>query len=278
MSSDYSHFLEVALEAAAEAGSILLAEADKPKKISYKGEVDIVTEADRRSEEAVASRLRRHFPKHEIVGEEMSGEAGAAALGDAPFCWHIDPLDGTTNFAHGYPCYAVSIALCERGEPRVGVVFNPARGELFHATAGGGAYLDRKRIRVSRVERLNSALLCTGFPTHLRAQNPNIHYYWRYTLASHGVRRDGSAALDLCYVAAGRFDGFWEFGLKTWDTAAGALMVREAGGMVSDFAGMPYLPGGPEVLATNGIIHEEMRAVARDIAHSSLQVAGERLR
>jgi myo-inositol-1(or 4)-monophosphatase len=265
-------FLEVAIEAAREAGTILLSEYDRPPAISYKGEVDIVTQADRRSEEAIVSRLRSHFPKHAIVGEE-GGQQGDGA-GGTKLCWYVDPLDGTTNFAHGYPCFAVSIALYEGDEPLVGVVFNPVTREFFHAARGEGAYLNQKPIRVSSVQKLNTALLCTGFPTHKRTQNPNINYYWRFTLASHGVRRDGSAALDLCYVAAGRFDGFWEFGLNSWDTAAGCLMVREAGGIISDLAGRPYRLGGPDILASNGRIHDEMRALAADIAARNPAVPG----
>jgi myo-inositol-1(or 4)-monophosphatase len=254
-------YLDVAVEAAREAGSILLAEFDRPVKIGYKGEVDIVTEADRRSEAAVVGRLHRHFPKHTVVAEEGSGHQGAS-----PFRWYVDPLDGTTNFAHGYPCFCVSIALAENDELLVGVVLNPVNGELFTAVKGEGAYLNNKRIQVSAVSRLATSLLATGFPSQKRTENPNIHYYWQFTLASHGVRRDGSAALDLASVACGRFDGFWEFGLKRWDTAAGTLLVREAGGMVTDFAGRPYQPGDRECLASNRLIHSEMQQVTTDIA------------
>jgi myo-inositol-1(or 4)-monophosphatase len=260
------HFLEVAVDAAREAGAILLSEADRPVKITYKGEVDLVTEADRKSEAAVVARLRSHFPLHAIVGEE-GGEGGAPA--GARYCWYVDPLDGTTNFAHGYPCFAVSIGLLEEGEPLVGVVLDPSRDELFTAMRGEGAYLNSKRIHVSNVEELAKSLVATGFPTHKRSSNPNINYYWQYTLRSHGVRRDGSAALDLCSVACGRFDGFWEFGLKSWDTAAGMLLVREAGGMVTDFRGRPYNLGDYEILASNGHIHTEMQQLAADIAEQA---------
>ncbi len=276
-------FLDVAIEAAREAGKILLAEYDHPAKISYKGEVDLVTEADRRSEQAVVARLRSHFPKHSVVAEEGGGHEAPLAPGASSgtqeaargYCWYVDPLDGTTNFAHGYPCFAVSIALAENGAPGsgpgledllVGVVYNPINGELFTAVRGEGAFLNQKKIRVSSIERLATSLLATGFPSVKRAQNPNIHYYWDFTLRSHGVRRDGSAALDLASLACGRFDGFWEFGLKPWDTAAGVLLVREAGGMCTDFAGRPYRLGGPELLASNKRIHEEMQQVAADIA------------
>ncbi len=261
------HFLEVAVEAAREAGALLMIEFDRPQKIGYKGEVDLVTEADRRSEEAIVARLRSQFPKHAIIGEEGGSQGSAqAAAPPARYCWYVDPLDGTTNFAHGFPVFAVSIGLVEESELVAGVVYNPVLREMFSGVRGEGAYLNQKRIHVSTVDRLATSLLGTGFPSHKRAQNPNIHYYWEFTLRSHGVRRAGSAALDLCSVACGRFEGFWEFGLKPWDTAAGALLVREAGGSVTDFSGRPYRPGDPEVLATNGRVHAEMQQIGADIA------------
>ncbi len=253
-------FLEVAVQTAIEAGGILLSEFDRPAKISYKGEVDLVTQADRRSEEAIVSRLRSYFPKHAIVAEEGGGQEG-----DGRHRWIVDPLDGTTNFAHGYPCFAVSIGFEEAGELLVGVIYQPITQELFTTTRGEGAYLNEKRIRVSRIDHLSTSLLATGFPSTKRARNPNIHYYWNFTLRSHGVRRDGSAALDLAAVACGRFDGFWEFGLHSWDTAAGVLLVREAGGVVTNFSGEPYRPGDYETLASNGRIHAELRQVGADI-------------
>lgn len=253
-------FLDVAIETAREAGAILLEEFDRPVNISYKGEVDIVTQADKRSEQAIVTRLRNHFPKHAIVAEEGGGTESAS-----PFRWHVDPLDGTTNFAHGYPCFAVSLGL-EAGEPLVGVVFQPVTGELFTAVKGEGAYLNQKKIEVSRIDTLATSLLCTGFPSVKRAQNPNIHYYWDFTLRSHGVRRDGSAAMDLAAVACGRFEAFWEFGLRTWDAAAGILLVREAGGTVTRFDGQPYQLGDRELLASNGRVHSEMKEVATGIA------------
>jgi len=181
----------------------------------------------------------------------------------------VDPLDGTTNFAHKYPCFAVSIGLEEAGELIVGVVYNPVSGELFTAAKGEGAFLNQKKIRVSTIETLATSLLVTGFPSQKRTQNPNIHYYWDFTLRSHGVRRDGSAALDLAAVACGRFEGFWEFGLHSWDTAAGVLLVREAGGVVTQFDGRPYLLGDHELLASNGRVHAEMKEVAAGIAERS---------
>src|SRR5580693_5097274 len=257
-----NEFLEVALEAAREAGTVLLSEHSRPQKISYKGEVDLVTETDKRSEAIVVGRLRREFPDHRIVAEEGSSGAVAASR----YEWHVDPLDGTTNFAHGYPCFAVSIGLLEDGKPLVGVVFNPVSDELFSAVRGEGAFLNQKPIHVSDIKKLATSLVATGFPTHKRGENVNIHYYWQFTLRSHGVRRDGSAALDLCSVACGRFDAFWEFNLNSWDTAAGILLVQEAGGTVTDLAGQPYQVGGPDMLASNGRICGEMQDVAARIA------------
>jgi myo-inositol-1(or 4)-monophosphatase len=261
-------FLDVAIETAREAGAILLEEFARPVKISYKGEVDIVTQADKRSELAIVSRLRNNFPKHAIVAEE-----GGGTEGDSPFRWHVDPLDGTTNFAHGYPCFAVSLGLEEAGEPIVGVIFQPVSGELFTAVKGEGAYLNQKKIEVSKIDKLATSLLCTGFPSIKRTQNPNIHYYWDFTLRSHGVRRDGSAAMDLAAVACGRFEAFWEFGLHTWDAAAGIVLVREAGGMVTRFDGQPYQLGDRELLASNGRVHSEMMEVAASIAERAASQA-----
>jgi myo-inositol-1(or 4)-monophosphatase len=222
-----------------------------------------VTESDKRSESAIVSRLRSRFPQHGVVAEEGGGSGNLAA--EARYCWHIDPLDGTTNFAHGYPCFAVSIALLEEGEPIIGVVLNPSSDELFTTMRGEGAYLNQKRIHVSPVETLSKSLVATGFPTHKVRTSTNIQYYWEFTLRTHGVRRDGSAALDLCSVASGRFEAFWEFGLRSWDTAAGMLLVKEAGGNVTDLAGRPYRPGDREILASNGRVHAEMQKVAADI-------------
>ena len=255
-------FLEVAMAAAADAAEIVRAGAAQPKRIEYKGDVDLVTETDRRSEAAIVARIREAFPGHAIVAEE--GSEGAPR--GAKYCWYIDPVDGTTNFAHGYPCFATSIALLEDDIPLVGVVVNPIAKETFSAARGKGAQLNGKPIHVSAVPNLAAGLVATGFPTKmLRHKRANIEYYWGFTLRSHGVRRDGSAALDLCTVACGRFEGFWEFGLHSWDTAAGILIVREAGGKVTDFNGEEYSVGGPNILATNGLIHEEMRLLALEI-------------
>jgi myo-inositol-1(or 4)-monophosphatase len=254
-------YLEAAIEIAREAGKILREELDRPLDISYKGDFDLVTQADRRSEAAIISRLQRYFPQHSVAAEEGTGKDTGSE-----FRWHVDPLDGTTNFAHGYPCFCVSMALAQKNELLLGVVYNPVYEELFFAARGEGASLNGKKLHCSKIREMKSSLLCTGFPNHDRHSHPNIHYYWDFTLKSHGVRRDGSAALDLASVAAGRFDGFWEFGLKPWDTAAGIVIVEEAGGTITDLQGNPYVLGGKSILATNGLIHDEMKRLAVEIS------------
>lgn len=256
-----NNYLAVAVEAALEAGKILREEYALPPDIQYKGDVDLVTQADKRSESAIVANLTKHFPAHTIVAEEGTGQDRRSE-----FRWYVDPLDGTTNFAHKYPCFSVSIALAQGDSVVAGVVYNPIYGELYAAARGEGARLNGKPIAVSGVKTLATSLLCTGFPVHKRRASPNIHYYYDFTLRSHGVRRDGSAALDLASVAAGRFDGFWEFGLNAWDTGAGVLLVEEAGGKISDFAGNHYVLGDYVLLATNRFIHEEMRQVAEEIS------------
>jgi len=257
-------YLDAATEIAQEAGKILLEEMSRPLDLHYKGdEVDLVTQADQRSEKLIVERLTKYFPDHAVAAEEGTGHESASA---SEFRWHVDPLDGTTNYAHGYPCFGVSIALAQRNALLAAVIFNPVHNELFTAARGQGAALNGKRIYVSKNATLSTSLLCTGFPVRNRKASPNLQYYGDFTQHSHGVRRDGSAALDLASVAAGRFDGFWEFGLQKWDTAAGVLLIEEAGGRVSDFAGHPYQLGGPIILATNGLIHEEMRAMALEIS------------
>jgi len=254
-------YLETAIDIARESGALLATYFERRVAFELKGDFDLVTEADRASERLVVERLRSHFPSHSIVAEEGGGHEGKSG-----YRWYVDPLDGTTNFAHGYPCFCVSIALAQRDTLLAAVVFNPVHNELFAAARGEGATLNGKKISVSKVATLSTSLLCTGFPTRNRKASPNLQYYGDFTQRSHGVRRDGSAALDLAGVAAGRFDGFWEFGLQKWDTAAGVLLIEEAGGRVSDFASEPYQLGGPIILATNGLIHEEMRAVALEIS------------
>lgn len=254
-------YLEAAIEIAQEAGKILREENERPPTISYKGDFDLVTQADRRSEALIVSRLQKYFPEHAVAAEEGTGKETSSE-----YRWHVDPLDGTTNFAHHYPCFCVSMALARKEELLLGVIYNPIFDELFTAARGEGAQFNGKRIHCSKVDVVRNSLLCTGFPNHNRESNPNFHFYWDFTLRSHGVRRDGSAALDLGYVAMGRFDSFWEFGLNPWDTAAGVVLVEEAGGKITDMQGQPYTLGGPSILASNGLIHDEMVRVAAEVS------------
>jgi myo-inositol-1(or 4)-monophosphatase len=237
---------------AREAGSLLLSFFGKVA-VEYKGDVDLVTQADRSSEKLIVERIRKQWPDHDLLGEE-----GSRRETGSDFRWYIDPLDGTTNFAHGFPVFCVSLALEYKGERIAGVVFDPCRNEMFAAEKAGGSELNGSKIHVSRTERLAESLVATGFPSHKRHKNPNIHFYHQITLRSHGVRRAGSAALDLCYVACGRYDAFWEFNLNSWDTAAGVLLVQEAGGRVTNFSDLPFNIDSREVLATNTTLHNEM--------------------
>jgi len=218
--------------------------------IEYKGDVDLVTEADRKSEKLIVERIKNRWPEHDIIGEE-----GTRTQLNSDYRWYVDPLDGTTNFAHGFPVFCVSIALEHKKERLAGVLYDPTRDELFAAEKGKGAWLNREPIHVSKTADLSESLVATGFPSHKRHKNPNIYFYHQVTLRTHGVRRAGSAALDLASVACGRFDGFWEFNLNPWDTAAGVLLVKEAGGVVTDFSGGPFRIDSREVLASNGLIH-----------------------
>lgn len=244
-----------ALEAIArEAGALLMGYFKQRVAIEYKGDVDLVTVADRASERLLVERLRAPWPEYGIVAEE-----GTRTDQNADFLWYVDPLDGTTNFAHGYPVFCISMALVRKdGQIEVGVLYDPTRDEMFSAERGKGASLNGSPIHVSTTQTLAESILGTGFPSHKRHKNPNIHFYHQLTLRSHGVRRAGSAALDLANVASGRYDGFWEFNLNSWDTAAGVLLVQEAEGRVTRFDGSPFRLDSREVLATNGLIHEEL--------------------
>ena len=245
---------------AREAGALLMVHFHRHVKIEYKGDVDLVTVADRESEALILARIRSHFPSHDVMGEE-----GTRIETGSDYKWYVDPLDGTTNFAHGYPVFCVSLAVEHKGQRIAGVVYDPTRDELFAAQKGSGARLNGELLHVSSTPRLEESLVATGFPSHKRHKNPNIYFYHQITLRSHGVRRAGSAALDLCNVACGRFDGFWEFNLNPWDTAAGVLLVEEAGGRVTDFAGGPFQIASRETLASNGLIHDVLLAEFKDI-------------
>ena len=255
-------FAGVAEEIAREAGALLRGFYAKGVETEYKGDVDLVTVADRTSEALIRERLTKAFPEHGIYGEE-----GTRDQMESEFRWYVDPLDGTTNFAHGFPAFCVVLGLERRGaglaadadgEMVAGVIYDPLRDEMFLAERGKGAFLNGRPIHVSKTRKLQESLTATGFPSQKRHASPNIHLYQQITLRSHGVRRAGSAALDLAYVACGRLDGFWEFNLNPWDTSAGYLLVEEAGGRVTHFDGGKFTLDSRETLATNGLIAREM--------------------
>ena len=242
---------------AREAGALLYEKLHDCHIVQYKGEINLVTEADRLSEALIVERINREFPGHDILTEESPETANGSS-----FRWIIDPLDGTTNYAHGYPVFCVSIALEVKGVIMLGAVYNPMLDELFTAERGSGAFLNGRRLTVSRAENLSRSLLATGFPYDIREdRNNNINYFEVMALSAQAVRRAGSAALDLAYIAAGRFDGFWELKLAPWDTAAGWLLVEEAGGSVTDLRGDPYHLHSKGMLASNGLIHAEMARI-----------------
>ncbi len=258
-----------AAEIAHEAGALLQEFFAQGVETEYKGDVDLVTAADRAVEKLIRVRLAEVFPDHGVYGEEGTREGL-----EREFRWYVDPLDGTTNFAHGFPHFCVSMGLERRpaglapgqdGTLEAGVIYDPLREELFTAQRGQGARLNGKQIHVTRIPELAESLVSTGFPSRKRHSSPNIHFYHEFTLRSHGVRRAGSAALDLAYVAAGRIDAFWEFNLNPWDTAAGILLVEEAGGRVTDFSGNHFELSSLEVLASNGPIHDEMMGLFADM-------------
>jgi myo-inositol-1(or 4)-monophosphatase len=258
-------FAHIAEGIARQAGALLRGFYERGVATEYKGDVDLVTEADRASEQLIVSRLHAAFPTHGIYGEE-----GTRDRLESEYRWYVDPLDGTTNFAHGFPAFCVVLGLEHRppglapdadGEIVAGVVYDPLRDEMFVAELGRGAWLNGRQIKVSKIATLAESLTATGFPSQKRHRSPNVHFYHEITLRSHGVRRAGSAALDLAYVACGRIDGYWEFNLNPWDTSAGVLLVQEAGGTISHFDGGKFTLDSREVLATNGLILGEMKHV-----------------
>jgi myo-inositol-1(or 4)-monophosphatase len=249
-------FLETAVEIGREAAALIAHAVERQtahgQRFELKGEHDLVTETDRASERLIVERLRSHFPSHGIVAEEGGGHESSSE-----YRWYVDPLDGTTNFAHGFPFFNVTLALERAGELIAGVIIDPTRNEVFSAERGSGAYLNSRRIHVSNVPRLEDALSASGFPSRKRHQNINVHFFYQLSMLTHGVRRAGAAALDLAYVACGRLDLFWEFSLNPWDMAAGALLVQEAGGTVTDMHGRPLDLRGPHILADNTGVHAE---------------------
>jgi myo-inositol-1(or 4)-monophosphatase len=242
------------------AGQLLRKGYGQQIHIDRKGVIDLVTEVDRQSERYLVEAIRERFPHHQVITEESGVIAGEASQ-----TWYIDPLDGTVNFAHGVPIFCVSIAYAEDGQVQIAGVYDPMQDEYYCAERDGGAWLNGTALRVSSEATLDQSLLVTGFPYDIRS-NPenNLDHYAALTLRSRGVRRLGSAAIDLAYIAAGRLDGFWEIRIHSWDIAAGSLLVEEAGGRVTDVRGGPdFLSPNPSILATNGHIHEEMLAVLR---------------
>jgi len=255
--SAFNKEIRFARETALSAGRILMDGLKKKRTVRLKGRVDLVTEIDIKAEKFITGEIARVFPSHAILAEE-SGENQKTDI----HRWVIDPLDGTTNYAHGYPAFCVSMGYEVEGKIVAGVIYNPVLDELFYAVAGKGAFLNRKRIHVSTESVLSKSLLATGFPYDIaETKIDNLDNFAVMYKESRGIRRAGSAALDLCYVACGRFDGFWELKLHPWDTAAGHLFVTEAGGVVTDFNGQHYSIYGGEILASNGRIHTQIQKI-----------------
>ncbi len=265
------NFFSTAWQAAEAAGTLIRESWQQVKEIHYKSAIDLVTATDRRAEEQIVHILLKNFPGHSILAEEEN----TVDRPNSSYRWIIDPLDGTTNFVHAYPQVSVSIALEREGELILGLVYDPLREERFRATKDQGAFLNQGRIRVSNVDGLDKALLATGFP-YDRRENANLYlaFFKAFMTSTQGIRRAGSAALDLCYLACGRLDGFWELKLHPWDTAAGSLIVREAGGMLTDFSGKGFSIWGEETLASNGPIHAEMLEVLAQVKALTKPIAG----
>lgn len=257
-------FFSAARQAADSAGSLIRENWQQAKEIYYKSTIDLVTAVDRQAEERIVHVLQKHFPDHSILAEEETTVVNS----QNEYRWIIDPLDGTTNFAHAYPHFSISIALEQAGEIILGLVYDPLREETFQAAKEAGAFLNGKPIQTSKVGELDKALLATGFPYDRRKHADfYLAHFKAFMVRSQGIRRNGSAALDLSYLACGRIDGFWEFKLHPWDTAAASLIVREAGGTLTDFSGKEFSIWGEETLASNGIIHPEMLRVVLEIGN-----------
>lgn len=262
---EYKDFKKIAIQAALKAGDILNKNRGRVKKVDYKGKINIVTEIDLLSEKTILKIIKKNFPDHSILTEESKEQKR-----DSIYRWIIDPLDGTTNYAHDFPSYCISLALEKEGKVILGVVYNPLLEELFTAEIGKGAFLfeecfaNRRRIRVSSTKDLSRSFLATGFPYDIRESRiTNLDHFANFAVRSLAIRRAGSAALDLCYLAMGRFDGFWELKLSPWDTAAATLLVQEAGGKVTDFEGKKYSIYSKHILATNGRMHQQMIKVLK---------------
>lgn len=251
-----NRYKAVAVTLALRSGKLILASVGKIAKVSYKGKHNIVTDVDKKSEQIIKGGLMKAFPSHSIVAEETG-----LTKGHSSYRWLVDPLDGTTNFAHSFPFFCVSIGLEYNNDMILGVVYDPVREELFTAEKGRGAYLNGRRIKASRINRLSQGLLVTGFSYDPKEKIGNVRHFKKFLSRSMAVRRVGSAALDLCYVACGRFDGYWEFGLHPWDSAAGSLIVEEAGGCVTSISGSRYYPENRTILASNRFLHQKMISI-----------------
>jgi myo-inositol-1(or 4)-monophosphatase len=258
---DFLSYLHKAKELALEAGAALKEELGRTRRVEYKGEIDLVTDADKLAEKILIDGLKGSFPDHSVLAEE----SGAHKVEGATHLWIVDPLDGTTNYAHRYPFFCVSIALEMKGKLTLAVVYDPMLDEIFTAVEGEGAFLNGHPIKVTDERDLSRSFLSTGFPYDLReTEQDNLAQFLRFMKETQAVRRDGSAVLDLCYVACGRFDGFWEMKLSPWDIAAGALVAEEAGGSVTNFSGGPLDIYSGEIVASNGKIHEQMLGLLKD--------------
>jgi myo-inositol-1(or 4)-monophosphatase len=254
-----TEIIEFAQNLARQAGKLLAEKLTRHNQIYYKGTIDLVTEADKMSEKLILAEISRRYPEHGILSEESAQKNEQATMR-----WIIDPLDGTTNYAHGFPFFCVSIALENEGVVVLGVIYDPTRDDLFTAERAGGAYCNGRKLHVSSVNDLSRSLLATGFPYDIRvSKDNNLNFFNAMAVKAQAIRRAGAAALDLAYLAAGRFDGLWELKLKPWDTAAGCLMVTEAGGVISDMAGKKWHLNSPNLLASNGLISEQMLDVFR---------------
>lgn len=267
-------YLDNAAEIAREAGELLHGYFERRVTFELKGEHDLVTVADRASEKLIVERLTALYPAHSILAEEGGGHKGTSE-----FQWYVDPLDGTTNFAHGFPVYNVTLGLERAGELIAGVIVDPFRQEVFTAEKGSGAFLNGNRIHVSKAARLEDSIAVTGFPSRKRHQSINVHFFYQLSMLTHGVRRTGAAAIDLAWLACGRSELFWEFNLSPWDMAAGALIVREAGGTVTDMRGAEFNLHGQYIMADNTLVHQEAVSLFADIfagkyAHALPQIGG----
>jgi myo-inositol-1(or 4)-monophosphatase len=254
VSSEWSEYLRAAVPIAQAAGDLLASNLGGKRTVEMKGEINLVTEMDRRAEDLIVNALAREFPDFAIVAEE--GSARQAASG---FAWYIDPLDGTTNYAHGLPVFCVSMGLWNEDKPICGIVYHPMGHELFTAATGAGAHLGKQRLTVSKTERLGHAILATGFPYDIRdSEFDNLDHFARFAKSARAIRRMGAAALDLAWTAAGRFDGFWEMKLSPWDFAAATILCREAGAVITDFEGKPFTLSRGQAVVANPILHPQL--------------------